>query len=110
MKRKVLCFLFIFFASRAGFAGDRDFTLCAVAGFYEVTDNRFLTDLAERVAAKNNLFGDEKCTQAIKAGKEAGERFKKPGAQRTEIDMQIIRSSIQFSNQIYDAILSRVKF
>ena len=110
MKPKFLCLCFFLLASHNAFAADRDFTICAVAGFYEVNHNRFLTDLAERVAAKNNLFGDDKCTQAIKAGKEAGDRYQKPGVQRSEIDMQIIRSAIQFSNQIYDSILSRVKF
>jgi hypothetical protein len=91
-------------------ANDKDYTICAVAGFYAGDNNRFLTDLAERVAAKNNLFGDERCSQALKEGKAAGERFSKPGVERRVTDNEIIRSATHFSNLIYDSILSRVKF
>jgi hypothetical protein len=93
-----------------GGANDKDYSICAVAGFHEGNNNRFLTDLAERVAAKNNLFGEERCAAALKAGREVGAKFSKPGVVRTEPDYIIIRQATQFSNQIYDSILSRVKF
>jgi hypothetical protein len=90
-------------------AAEKDYSICAVAGFHEGNQNRFLTDLAERVAAKNNLFGDEKCTAALKEGKAAGERFSNPSVERRASDYEVIRSATLFSNMIYDSILSRVK-
>jgi hypothetical protein len=91
-------------------SADKDYSICAVAGFYEGDNNRFLTDLAERIAAKNNLFGDEQCTLALREGKAVGERFSKPGADRRVTDYEIIRQATHFSNLIYDSILFRVKF
>ena len=110
MQLKSVCFLFLMLSSPVGMTVEKDFSICAVAGFYEADNNRFLTDLAERVAAKNNLFGDANCTQALKAGRETGARFSKPGAQRNETDALIIRQATHFSDMIYDSILSRVKF
>ena len=110
MKLKFVCLLILSFYSYTSTATDKDYSICAVAGFYEGNNNRFLTDLAERVAAKNNLFGDEQCTIALKAGKEVGARFLKPGVVRTETDNTIIRHATHFSNLIYDSILSRIKF
>jgi len=98
------------FISFQGYSAEKDYTICSVAGFYESNNNRFLTDLAERIAAKNNLFGDENCSIALKEGKAAGARFSKPGAERRTTDYDIIRSAQHFSNLIYDSILSRVKF
>lgn len=110
MKLKSFYIFVLMLVSCAAVAADKDYTICAVAGFYEGDNNRFLTDLAERVAAKNNLFGDEKCTLALKEGKAVGQRFSKPGEERRVTDYEIIRSSTHFSNLIYDSILSRVKF
>lgn len=110
MKLKAICLFILLNPSLTCLAADRDYSICAVTGFYEAGNNRFLTDLAERVAAKNNLFGDELCTTAIKAGKEVGLRYSKPGVVRTEADNVIIRDATHFSNLIYDSILSRVKF
>jgi len=110
MKLKISCFIMLMSAACLSHAVDKDYSICAVAGFYEGDKNRFLTDLAERVAAKNNLFGDEGCTQALKEGKAVGERFSKPGAERRVTDYDIIRQATHFSNLIYDSILSRVKF
>ena len=110
MKLKSFCFFALMLVSCAGGAAGKDYTICAVAGFHEGNNNRFLTDLAERIAAKNNLFGDERCTQMLKEGKDAGQRFAKPGAERKPSDGDIIRPATQFSNMIYDSILSRVKF
>ena len=110
MKSKSLCFYLLMLVSFHVQAVDKDYSICAIAGFHEGNNNRFLTDLAERVAAKNNLFGDEKCTLALKMGKEVGERFTKPGVVRTETDYSVIRQATHFSNLIYDSILSRVKF
>ncbi len=110
MKPKSLFIFVLMIVSCSGYASDKDYTICAVAGFYEGNNNRFLTELAERIAAKNNLFGDEKCTIALKTGKEVGERFTKPGVVRTETDHNVIRQATHFSNLIYDSILSRVKF
>ena len=110
MKLKSVCFSILMLISYQGHAADKDYTICSVAGFYEGNNNRFLTDLAERIAAKNNLFGDEKCTIALREGKAVGERFAKPGAERRVIDYEVIRNATHFSNMIYDSILSRVKF
>jgi hypothetical protein len=110
MKLKSFCFFILILAAGAANANDKDYSICAIAGFHEGNNNRFLTDLAERIAAKNNLFGDEKCTLALKEGKLVGERFSKPGVERRATDYEIIRPATQFSNLIYDSILSRVKF
>jgi len=110
MKLKPFSFFVLMLISYQGHTSDKDYTICSVAGFYEGNNNRFLTDLAERVAAKNNLFGDEKCTIALREGKAAGERFTKPGAERRVTDYEVIRNATHFSNLIYDSILSRVKF
>ncbi|QWF70062.1 hypothetical protein KEF85_11955 [Methylomonas paludis] len=110
MRTMLICIIFLMVVSRVGRAADNDFSICAVAGFYAANHNQFLTDLAERIAAKNNLFGDERCTLALKAGKDTGGRFSKPNEQRTDSDNLIIRQATHFSNLIYDSILSRVKF
>lgn len=110
MKHKSICFLVMMLVSFPGGAVDKDYSICSVAGFYEGNNNRFLTDLAERIAAKNNLFGDEKCTRALREGKAVGERAAKPGAERRVTDYEVIRSATRFSDLIYDSILSRVKF
>ena len=110
MKLKYLCLFILFSIPVAANCAERDYTICAVAGFHEGSHNRFLTDLAERVAAKNNLFGDEKCTLALREGKAVGERFSNPSTERRASDYEIIRSATLFSNMIYDSILSRVKF
>lgn len=110
MKLKHLCLFVLMLVSPINYAADKDYTICSVAGFHEGNHNRFLTDLAERVAAKNNLFGDEKCTIALREGKAAGERYANPSVERRATDYEIIRSANSFSNTIYDSILSRVKF
>jgi hypothetical protein len=110
MKIKTFCFFVLIFASASAQALEKDYTLCAIAGFHEGNNNRFLTDLAERVAAKNNLFGDEQCTLSLREGKAVGERFAKPGVERRASDYEIIRAATHFSNLIYDSILSRVKY
>ena len=110
MKLRSFCLFILILASCAGNANEKDYTICSIAGFHEGNNNRFLTDLAERVAAKNNLFGDEKCSVALREGKLVGERFSKPGVERRATDYEIIRPATQFSNQIYDSILTRVKF
>lgn len=109
MKLKITFVLLLFVAATSIQAAERDYSICAVAGFHEGNHNRFLTDLAERIAAKNNLFGDEKCSAALKEGKAAGERFSSPHAERRATDYEIIRAATLFSNTIYDSILSRVK-
>ena len=91
-------------------AAEKDYSLCSVAGFYEGSNNRFLTDLAERVATKNNLFGVESCNVAFKEGKAVGERSIKPNAERRVTDIEIIRNAQSFSNSIYNSLLSRVQF
>ncbi len=110
MKLKSFCVVVLMLISYQGQTAEKDYTICSVAGFYEGTNNRFLTDLAERVVAKNNLFGDEQCTLALKEGKFAGERFSKPGADRRVTDYEIIRTAHNFSTLIYNAILSKVKY
>jgi hypothetical protein len=110
MKLKYWLVFLLVFASSVSLAAEKDYSICAVAGFHEGNQNRFLTDLAERIAAKNNLFGDDKCTAALKEGKAAGERFSNPNLERRSSDYDIIRSATLFSNMIYDSILSRVKF
>jgi hypothetical protein len=110
MKIKYFLLMVFIFSVCSARANDKDYSICAVAGFHEGNNNRFLTDLAERVAAKNNLFGDEQCKTALKAGKEVGMKFFKPGMERTDADYVIIRQATHFSNMIYDSILSRVKF
>jgi hypothetical protein len=109
MKSKFICSVLLILVFSAGHAAEKDYSICAVAGFYEGNNNRFLTDLAERVAAKNNLFGEHQCTQALKEGKVVGERFAKAGEERRASDYEIIRSATHFSNLIYDSILSKVK-
>ena len=110
MNIKYFLLIVLMFPVYSACANDKDYSICAVAGFHEGNNNRFLTDLAERVAAKNNLFGDEQCKTALKAGKDAGAKFFRPGVERTEADYTIIRQATNFSNMIYDSILSRVKF
>lgn len=110
MKLKLFYFIILLFSFTYSEAAEKDYTICAIAGFHEGNNNRFLTDLAERIAAKNNLFGDEQCSQALREGKAVGERFAKPGVERRATDYEIIRAANHFSNQIYDSILSRVKF
>ena len=110
MKLKYWLVFLLVFASSVSLAAEKDYSICAVAGFHEGNQNRFLTDLAERIAAKNNLFGDDKCTAALTEGKAAGERFSNPNLERRSSDYDIIRSATLFSNMIYDSILSRVKF
>jgi len=110
MRLNYFCFFVLTLFSANSLAAEKDYTICAVAGFHEGSNNRFLTDLAERIAAKNNLFGDEKCTLALREGKAAGERFANPAVERRASDYEIIRSATHFSNLIYDSILSRVKF
>jgi hypothetical protein len=111
MKLKSYCLFVLILVPCLGHAAeDKDYTICSVAGFYEGNNNRFLMELAERIAAKNNLFGDEHCTAALKEGRAVGERFNKPGVERRAMDYEIIRNATHFSNLIYDSILSRVKF
>jgi hypothetical protein len=110
MKLKYFCIFVLFLTANTCPANDKDYSICAVAGYYTADNNRLLTDLAERIAAKNNLFGDDKCTQALKDGKETGLRISKAGAVRTDQDYVIQRQAIRFSDLIYDSILSRVKF
>jgi hypothetical protein len=110
MKLKLLYFCLALTASFSSQAADKDYSICTVAGFYEGDNNRFLTDLAETIAAKNNLFGDEKCSLALKEGKAAGERYSKQVSDRRATDAEIIRKAHNFSTLIYDSILSRVKF
>jgi hypothetical protein len=110
MNRHYFCLVGLLLISFQANSAEKDYMICSVAGFYEANNNRFLTDLAERVAAKNNLFGDENCTIALREGKAAGERFSKPGAERRVTDYEIVRNATHFSNLIYDSILSRIKF
>lgn len=110
MKLKYICIFVLLLTTFTCAANDKDYSICAVAGYYSVDNNRMLTDLAERIAAKNNLFGDEKCSQALKDGKETAMRLSKPGTVRTEQDYAINRQAVRFSDLIYDSILSRVKF
>jgi hypothetical protein len=109
MKQNYLLVFLLLLVATVSHAAEKDYSICAVAGFHEGNNNRFLTDLAERVAAKNNLFGEERCTAALKEGKAAGERFSNPNLERRSSDYEIIRSATLFSNMIYDSILSRVK-
>lgn len=91
-------------------AEDKPYSMCSVTGYFEGNDNRFMQEIAMRVVEKNRLNADTECTAAIKAGKEVAIKFAKPGRVKSEEDAAVINHAEHFSNLIYDAILSRVKF
>lgn len=96
--------------SHAAETGDKRYSMCGVAGYYDGGNNRFLSDIAMRVVEKNHLNSDSECAQAFKAGKDLGVKFSKPGRIKNEDESEIINDATHFGNLIYDAILSRVKF
>jgi hypothetical protein len=91
-------------------ASDKPYSMCSVAGYYEGNDDRFMQELAMRVVEKNRLTSDTECTAAYKTGKEVAIKFSKPGRVKNQEDAAVIDQAEHFSNLIYDAILSRVKF
>lgn len=91
-------------------ASDKPYLMCGVAGYNEGSDNRFMRDIAMRVVEKNRLTEDPECTSAFRAGKEVAIKFSKPGRVKSEEDIAVINHAEHFSNLIYDALLSRVKF
>lgn len=89
---------------------NEEYEVCRVAGYYEATGDRMLHELAARIIAKNRLSVDANCSAAIKIGHEVGAKFAKPGKVKNEQDSKVLDEARSFSNLIYDAILSRVKF
>lgn len=91
-------------------AADHDYFICRVAGYYEGNHDQFLYQAASRVLAKNRLSTDEACNENIKLGREVGIKFSKAGKAKNEQEAAVLDEAAHFSNLIYDAILSKVKF
>ncbi len=110
---KKLLFVLLLLAvtsAHAAESGDKRYSMCSVAGYYDGGNNRFMSDIAMRVVEKNHLSSDSECTLAFKTGKELGIKFSKPGRIKNEEETEVINDATHFGNLIYDAILSRVKF
>ena len=91
-------------------ASEQNYSICRVTGYYEGKSDQFLYELASRVLAKNRLNIDPVCSDNIKLGREIGIKFSKPGKVKSEQDAEVMEEAAHFSNLIYDAILSKVKF
>lgn len=111
MKNSIIALLLIVSLTPGiGGADDKDYSICEIAGFYEGDGNRFLYELALRIVDKNRLGSESECSVAMKNGKDVAIKFLKPGKSKTEEDSRILGEAAHFSNVVYDAILSRVKF
>lgn len=91
-------------------ASDHTYSICRVTGYYESNGDRFLYELASRILAKNRLTIDDHCHDNIRLGREIGIKFSKAGKVKNQQDTAVMEEAAHFSNQIYDAILSKVKF
>jgi hypothetical protein len=91
-------------------AEDIEHSMCSVTGYYEGNGNRFLYELASRALEKNRFNADSECSSALKFAKEVGVKFSKPGRVKTEEEAVVISHAEHFSNIVYDAILSKVRF
>lgn len=91
-------------------AEDIEHSMCSVTGYYEGNGNRFLYELAAHALEKNRFNADPECFSALKFGKEVGVKFSKPGRVKTNEEAVVINHAEHFSNLIYDAILSKVRF
>lgn len=109
-KSPFVLLLLVVSAAHATETGDKRYSMCSVAGYYDGSNNRFMSDIAMRVVEKNHLNSDSECTSAFKTGKDLGIKFSKPGRVKNEEESEIINDATHFGNMIYDAILSRVKF
>jgi hypothetical protein len=91
-------------------AEDIEHSMCSVTGYYEGNGNRFLYEIAARALEKNRLNADSECSSALKFAKEVGVKFSKPGRVKNEEEAVVISHAEHFSNLVYDAILSKVRF
>ena len=96
--------------SLAATASDRVYSMCGVVGYFEGSGNQFMQEIALRVVEKNRLLTSPACENAIKMGKEVAIHHAKPGRVTSEAEAEVINHAEQFRNQVYDSILSRVKF
>jgi hypothetical protein len=91
-------------------AEDIEHSMCSVTGYYEGNGNRFLYELAARALEKNRFNADSECSSTLKFAKEVGVKFSKPGRVKIEEEAVVISHAEHFSNLVYDAILSKIRF
>ena len=100
---------FIGFSSLS-FAGEQDYRLCTVGGYFSGTHDKFLSGLAAHIAQKKHIFGNPICNAACENGFRIGEKLYKTGRVQDQAEEEIIHQAAAFSSKVYDAISARIDF
>jgi len=103
-------YIFILTFSNITLAEEDAYKLCFVRGYYFGAEDQFLGGLAAHIIYKKGLPNDPLCSAAHKIGYEVGVRFSRTGKLDGESDAKIIKYASEFSDKVYEALSSKIKF